>query len=164
MSSTEPEFSPEDYEGLQPKQVSLHPAELRKLRKEAKHAEELQAQLAELQRREMFRDAGIPINDQTKYFVNGYNGELTPEAIKAEAVRAGFIESAAPTSEEIAGHTAAANAAAGAEPPAVKPDYAARLAELARKQFAPADDAARSAHIAEIARLAKEAGARIQVT
>lgn len=157
MSTSEPEFDPEDYEGLQPRQVQLHPAELRKLRKKEKEAEELRSQLAELQRRETFRDAGIPINDRTKYFIKAYEGDLDPEAIRAEAIKAGLIESTAPSTQEIAGHTAAAAAAAGADPVNSGPNWEAKLAEMSKASFAPGDDTARANHIAELLKLAKEA-------
>ena len=165
MSATEPEFNPEDYEGLNPKVTQIHPAELRKLRKAAEKAAELEAKLAEAERRETFALAGIPLDDPAaRYFVKAYDGEMTPEAIKAAAVQARVIQGTQPTAEEIAGHQAAANAAAGAEPVGVGPNLQAQLAEMAKKQFGPADEVARQAHIAEIARLARENNLRIPVT
>lgn len=164
MSTSEPEFSPDDYEGLQPKTVAIHPAEYRKLRKASEKATELEAQVAELQRREMFARAGIPVDAaKAKYFVEGYRGELTPEAIRAAAVEAEIIVPSSTDPAEIAAHQAAANAAAGAVPPQVGPDFQARLAELANRHIGVNDDQARTAHIAEIARLAKEAGAGIPI-
>ena len=39
-----------------------------------------------------FSEAGVDLTDpKTKYFVEGYKGDLTAEAIKAEAVEAGFL-------------------------------------------------------------------------
>ncbi len=155
--ATVPDFDPEDYEGLQPRQTAIHPAELRKLRKADKENAELKAQLAEANRREQFARAGIPIDDPAaKYFVRGYDGDLTAEAIRAAAVEARVIAGSPTTPEEIAAHQAAQAASAGGTPPSQAPDATAALAELARKQFAPGDDMARSAHIAEIARLARE--------
>lgn len=165
MSATEPEFNPEDYEGLNPKVTQIHPAELRKLRKEAEKARELEAKLAEAERRETFALAGIPLDDPAaRYFVKAYDGEMTPEAIKAAAVQARVIQGTQASAEEIAGHQAAAAAAAGAEPVGVGPNLQAQLAEMAKKQFGPADDTARQAHMAEIARLARENNLRIPVT
>ncbi len=162
MSATEspasaPDFDPEDYEGLQPRQTTIHPAELRKLRKDAKEVEGLRAQLAASSRRETFARAGIPLDHpMADYLVNGYQGELTPEAIRAEAVRLGMITSTPTSPEEIAAHQAAQAAAAGGVPPSQAPDGAALLAEMGRKQFAPSDDVARANHIREIARLAQQ--------
>ncbi len=162
MSTTE-EFNPEDYEGITPKTTTIHPAELRKLRKEAEQAKEYKAQLEAATRREMFREAGVPITPATEYFIRGYEGELTPEAIKAKAVEVGFLSNPGATPEEIAAHQQATAIAAGAQPPNLAPDFAAKLQELSRKQFGPNDEAGRAAHINEIARLAKEAGAHIPV-
>lgn len=165
MSGTEPEFSPEDYEGLQPKQTLIHPAELRKLRKEAKENEENKARIAALERREAFARAGVPLDHPAAdYLVRGYTGEMTPEAIKAEAIRLGILPSTAATPAEVAAHEAAAAAAAGGVPPSGAPDYAAQLAALAQERFAPADDQAMQAHITKIAQLAKEAGANIPLS
>lgn len=164
MPTPEPEFNPEDYEGLNPAQSTISNAELRKLRKDRERRQELEEKVAQLERREVFARAGIPVDDPgAKYFVKGYDGELTPEAIKAAAVEARILESQGATPAEVAGHQAAQAAAAGGTPPSIGPDYQARLAELAKKQFAPADDQGRAAHIAEITRLAKEAGANIPI-
>ncbi len=165
MSTSEPEFHPDDFEGLTPREVAIHPAELRKLRKAEKEREELKAQLAEFQRRETFARAGIPLDDPAaKYFIKGYDGELTPEAIKAAAVEAKVISGDQPTAAEIAGHTNAAAAAAGADPVGLGPNLEAQLAELRNKRFAPGDDMARSDAINQIARLAKEGNIRIPLT
>ena len=163
MSASEPEFHPDDY-GLQAQEVGIHPAELRKLRKEQQRREELERKVAELERRDIFARAGIPIDDPgARYFVKAYDGELTPEAIKAAAIEARILEVPGATPAEVAGHEAAQAAAAGGTPPTVAPDYQARLAELAKKRFAPSDDVGQKQHINDILALAKEAGARIPI-
>jgi hypothetical protein len=57
----------------------------------------LKAQVAEgqaTQRRLAFIEAGIDLKDpRTSYFLKGYEGELTPEAIRTAATESGFIES-----------------------------------------------------------------------
>ena len=160
MSTSEPEFHPDDY-GLEAKEVAVHPAELRKLRKEQERRRELEQKVAELERRDVFARAGVPVDDPgARYFVKGYDGELTPEAIKAAAIEARIVAAQGATPAEIAGHQAAQAAAQGGTSPGVAPDYEARLAELAKKRFAPSDDDGRQAHINEIVRLAKEAGGR----
>lgn len=164
MSTSEPEFDPSDYEGLNPAQTTIHNAELRKLRKEAKEAQELKNQLAVLQREQLFARAGIPTDDPAaKYFVKGYDGPLDADAIRMAAIEARLIAATPANPQEVAGHQAAAAVASGATPPSVAPDFQARLAELSKKQFAPADDQGRQAHVAEIIALTKEAGARIPI-
>ena len=55
-------------------------------------ATEAEAKLAQYERRDAFRSAGLDPDDaKVSYFVKGYEGELTPEAIAAEATAAGFL-------------------------------------------------------------------------
>ena len=63
----------------------------RELEAKAKRADELEAQVQQMQRKEVFRDAGLdPSNKMTEYFMKGYEGELSVEAIKTEAQSAGL--------------------------------------------------------------------------
>ena len=63
----------------------------RELEAKAKRADELEAQIQQMQRKEVFRDAGLdPSNKMTEYFMKGYEGELSVEAIQAEASSAGL--------------------------------------------------------------------------
>ena len=63
----------------------------RELEAKAKRADELEAQVQQMQRKEVFRDAGLdPSNRMTEYFMKGYEGELTVEAIQAEATSTGL--------------------------------------------------------------------------
>ena len=63
----------------------------RELEAKAKIADELEAQIQQMQRKEVFRDAGLdPSNRMTEYFMKGYEGELTVEAIQAEAANTGL--------------------------------------------------------------------------
>ena len=63
----------------------------RELEAKAKRADELEAQVQQMQRKEVFRDAGLdPSNRMTEYFMKGYEGELTVEAIQAEAASTGL--------------------------------------------------------------------------
>lgn len=67
--------------------------DLRELRKKAKAHDELAAKVARFERDNAFRDAGInPTDAKAKYFVKAYDGELTAEAIKAEALEAGLLQ------------------------------------------------------------------------
>ena len=55
-------------------------------------ATDAEAKLAQYERRDAFRSAGLdPDDTKVSYFVKGYEGELTPEAIAAEATAAGFL-------------------------------------------------------------------------
>lgn len=73
---------------------------IRTLRQQAKEGKAAATRAAELERKLAFIEAGV---DTTKpgasYFVKGYDGPLDPEAIKAEAVSAGFLPSDITTSE-----------------------------------------------------------------
>ena len=63
----------------------------RELEARAARADELEAQIQQMQRKEVFRDAGLdPSNKMTEYFMKGYEGELSVEAIQAEAESAGL--------------------------------------------------------------------------
>ena len=63
----------------------------RDLEAKAKRADELEAQVQQMQRKEVFRDAGLnPTDKMTEYFMKGYEGELSVEAIQAEANSAGL--------------------------------------------------------------------------
>lgn len=77
----------------------------RELEDRAKRADELEAKLAASERREVFRDAGLnPSDKMTGYFMKGYEGELSVEAIQAEAAEAGIGQKAsAPVEEPFAG-------------------------------------------------------------
>ena len=63
----------------------------RELEARAARADELEAQIQQMQRKDVFRDAGlVPSNRMTEYFMKGYEGELTVEAIQAEAASTGL--------------------------------------------------------------------------
>lgn len=65
-------------------------SELRTLREKAAEAEKLQRELA-------FSKAGIPMeNPMAKYFVKGYDGEFTPEAIRKAAEEANLVQTNVP--------------------------------------------------------------------
>lgn len=74
---------------------------IQQLREAAERGKTATAENAELKRKIAFMEAGIDTNDpKAKYFVKGYEGELTTEAIKAEAAEAGILgEKPAPSTE-----------------------------------------------------------------
>lgn len=96
--------------------------DLRNLRKKAKERDELAAKLERLERNEAFRDAGLDLKDaKAKYFMKGYDGDMTPEAIKAEALSAGFLSEAPPPPDPDAdAHRRMDQANAGATSPSGK--------------------------------------------
>lgn len=63
----------------------------RELENRAKAGDEAVAELAQLRRELSFRDAGVdPSSKQGQYFMRGYDGEMTVDAIRAEAVELGL--------------------------------------------------------------------------
>lgn len=75
---------------------------IRDLEEKASRVGELETQLAEVKRQAAFIEAGITsANPAYKYFTKAYDGDLTPEAIRAEATAAGFLQLAeAPSSAQ----------------------------------------------------------------
>lgn len=63
----------------------------RDLEARASAGDEAVAELAQLRRELSFRDAGVdPTSKQGQYFMRGYDGEMTVEAIRAEASELGL--------------------------------------------------------------------------
>ena len=128
MSDANYEF--ED-DAVQDQQQSKDPlrAHSRKLEAENKALKEKLAQAETSQRELNFVKAGMDPNDpKYKYFIKGYDGELTPEAIRQAAEEASLIPS---QNKEVAAEqqswnrvAQAARAGETSEPPV---DYAQRL-------------------------------------
>jgi len=63
------------------------------LRRAANKARQLERELYETHRRLAFYEAGIPMDDpRMTYFVRGYDGELSADAIRQAALDAGFVQ------------------------------------------------------------------------
>ena len=113
-----------------PDQESVETTDTKDLRKkyEAALAENatLKAERAASQRDAAFREAGVdPADPKAKYFVKAYDGELSAEAIKAEAVAAGLVAPAAPRVDpQVAAETQQILSAVGAPPSAGGSDAA----------------------------------------
>lgn len=118
------------------------PNHLRTLREKAKEADRLRKEMADLQsklahqeRDAAFRAAGIdPTDSRQSYFVKGYDGEVTIEAIQAAARDAGFLAAAAPENppaEQTQGWVEAARINASAAAPPVLTNEAALRDEIA---------------------------------
>lgn len=99
-----------------------------------KEAAELRKQVADAEtaRRELaFVKAGIdPNSPMSKYFMKGYDGELSPDAIRQAAVEAQLISppEATPTQVEAAGWQKIAKIAAGSQTAQPPVDWNQRLA------------------------------------
>jgi hypothetical protein len=110
-----------DYDDDQNEQE--HPAE-RRIREKAekREADELRAKLAEYERKDAVRHAGLDLNDkQLKALWAAHDGDPTPDALKSTAAALGFAKEETPavSAEEIAAHERVAQAASPATPPPV---------------------------------------------
>lgn len=100
---------------------------IRGLEEKARRADELAAQVEQLQRESVFSTALAGIDHPgLPYFKNGYKGDLTPEAIRQAAIEAGFgrddpetsqtTPPAPPQAPDLAAHQRMAAAQVGAAP------------------------------------------------
>lgn len=99
---------------------------IRGLEEKARRADELAAQVEQLQRDQVFNSALSGIDHPgLSYFRDGYKGDLTTEAIRQAAIEAGFGHadpepqptSDTPQPSDLAAHQRMAAAQAGAAPP-----------------------------------------------
>ena len=68
-------------------------AHMRKLEKELKAERAARAEAEAAKRELAFVKAGVPLdNPVAKYFIKGYDGEITPDAIRAAAEEANLIQ------------------------------------------------------------------------
>lgn len=100
-----------------PRTVTLSRKQIRSLEQKAARADAAERELA-------FAKAGVDLADpKLSYFVKGYSGDLTPDAIKQEAVNAGFLAAPQANDEQAArdteldAHDRLGSAAAGASTP-----------------------------------------------
>ena len=131
----EPEQSQDTYEEEQvPPQRQRTNAEWGALRKEKRARTKAEAERDEMKRTLAFIQAGIDPNDERSgYFVRGYNGEMTPQAIKAAALRIGFVDSEArqPVEQQQALAAGARISNVASSPTAVQQGTEAQQAALA---------------------------------
>ena len=119
----------DDPDEQEPRTVTLKRDQIRQLEKQAKAATEATARAEAAERKLAFAEAGLSLADpKMAYFVKGYDGDLTAEAITEAATTAGFL--GAPPSDDAAALNRVQQVAVGAENPDVSPD-AAYQAELA---------------------------------
>jgi hypothetical protein len=97
--------------------VQLRRNQIRSLESKAKKADELEAQVAELQRRAVLSEAGVPDTPIGKLFKDAYKGDLTTEAVKAAMVEYGIASGTeAVSAAEQAAHQRIASADSGQGP------------------------------------------------
>lgn len=69
-----------------------NPNDIKSLRRAANQKKKLETELSDLKRELAFARAGLPLDDpKMRYFVKGYDGEMTAEAIREAASEAGFL-------------------------------------------------------------------------
>lgn len=105
------EYDDDEYEEQQPN------SDIRKLRQKAKEYDALQSQLAAKDRELAFARARLDLDDpKMGYFVRGYDGELTTEAIRQKAAEDGFIprDTNPDSQKELKTQQRIANASSGA--------------------------------------------------
>lgn len=128
MSDANYEFE-DDQVDQQPKDpVRAH---LRKLEAENKRKDELLAEAEKARRELMFLKAGVnPDDPKAKYFVKGYDGEMSVEAIRAAAEEASYIPSERKELEQdAAAFNRVAKAAAQGETSEPVLDYADKISK-----------------------------------
>lgn len=80
--------------------LEQEPEHIKKLREDAKKGREADVALSAASRKIAILEAGVPTSTPLgQMFLKSYDGELTTEAIKAEAAAIGLIEGAAPPAE-----------------------------------------------------------------
>lgn len=117
----------------QPETSSQNPvrARMKQLEKELREANKRLAESSELQKKVAFMEAGIPLDSpMSKYFIKGYDGELTAEAIRQAAEEAQLIASPTPVNDgDRNGWRETNRIAAGSEVAPGPPSWTKRIAD-----------------------------------
>lgn len=104
---------------------------MKELEKEVQELRQLKMEAESAKRELAFAKAGIPMDTpMAKYFIKGYDGELTPEAIRGAASEAGLVAGAKPNPlrEEADAWARSNQVAAGVNLSDEPVDWAARIA------------------------------------
>jgi hypothetical protein len=111
-------------------------ARMKQLEKEAKELRKQVAEFSASQRELAFVKAGIdPASPQAKYFVKGYDGELSPEAIRAAAEEAQLITPQAnPMDADKAAWQQTNKIAAGAQTASEGPSWIKRIRDASSSE------------------------------
>ena len=87
-------YSDDDYSDIQTEEPTGDAGDIKSLRRAANGKKQLEKELEELRRELAFTKAGInPDDPKMRYFVKGYDGEMTAEAVRQAAAEAGFLSS-----------------------------------------------------------------------
>lgn len=124
-TATDTDQTPDDPAGLR-----------RQLKERGDRISTLEAENQTLKRDAAFSAAGIPADGAAKWFRQGYDGDLTPDAIKAAAEADGIITPPPPPEPDTPPAEQQAHAqadAAAATPPPVPPDFEQQMAAAAAK-------------------------------
>lgn len=107
--------------------------DLAQLRKKAKKADQLEAELNVLRREAAFDKARLPDDvPGINFFRENYKGDLSPEAIKEAAAQHGFIQPAADVNDARDAQQRMASSAAGVTP-VPQTDWQAGMREAAER-------------------------------
>ena len=110
-------------------------ARMKQLEKEARELRKQVAEFSATQRELAFVKAGIdPASPQAKYFVKGYDGDLTPEAIRAAAEEAQLITPLASEDADKQAWKQSNKIAAGSESAPPPPSWNKRISEASSEQ------------------------------
>jgi hypothetical protein len=113
-------------------------AHMRKLEAEVKALREREAQSNEAVRELAFVKAGVDLSAPiSRYFVKGYDGEITPEAIRAAAAEANLIKEASASQPQPAEQQAwgrVANAAKVGETSEPVVDWSTKISQARNEQ------------------------------
>ena len=110
-------------------------ARMKQLEKEARELRKQVAEFSATQRELAFVKAGIdPASPQAKYFVKGYDGDLTPEAIREAAVEAQLITPSASEDADKQAWKQSNRIAAGSESAPPPPSWNKRISEASSEQ------------------------------
>ena len=83
--------------------------DIKSLRRAANGKKQLEKELNDLKRELAFAKAGLPMNDpKMNYFVKGYDGDMTAEAIRQAALESGFLASQGQENDSVISNAAAA--------------------------------------------------------
>lgn len=85
------EYSDDDFTETEPRRNPVR-EQLKRLEKENAELRKQTATFAETQKKLAFIEAGVPLEaPMAKYFIKGYDGDLSPEAIREAAMEAQLI-------------------------------------------------------------------------
>lgn len=131
---TDDDFDSDDVES------SGDTGDIKSLRRAANGKKKLEQELNELKRELAFAKAGLPMDDpKLKYFVKGYDGEMSADAIRQAALEAGFLASQSQSDDPNVAAAAAAqqrviSASAGAAYEGVSEEAALAQLEAAMEE------------------------------